>query len=438
MFRKLLTLAIVFCFIPHIVKTTFAEVVINEFSSAISSEDWVELYNNSDAPINLLLYTLYDGSTNTKNFSCLLTPKGFTIINWNNTVNNDGDLIILKNENNTVDCVSYGDGAGKKCEGKNEIDLKKLEPGEFGARLIDGLGSWKVINNSTKDGPNDGSQKNSDATCINPTPTSLPIPSFLTTTTLTPTIAISETTLPSLTFQSYANIYLSEVMTYPESEANEWIELYNDNGFAVSLDNWYIDDVESAGSTPKKFSITIYSKSYAVFNLSNSIFNNDGDSVRLLDFNQKELDSFQYQSSEKGKTLGRTSFSSDIFCLQEPSKETVNNSCLNPTSSTTSQSSSVSSLTPIKTPTSIVSPTLKVITITVSKPTRYFFGSQNSPNLTDPNSRLEKNNILGITTQKQIKIGSKTRALLSSLSFISFSFSALSIISIIYKTKINS
>ena len=98
MFRKLLTLAIVFCFIPHIVKTTFAEVVINEFSSAISSEDWVELYNNSDAPINLLLYTLYDGSTNTKNFSCLLTPKGFTIINWNNTLNNDGDLIILKKD----------------------------------------------------------------------------------------------------------------------------------------------------------------------------------------------------------------------------------------------------------------------------------------------------------------------------------------------------
>ena len=110
--------------------------------------------------------------------------------------------------------------------------------------------------------------------------------------TFTPETSSMET--PSSTSnsqpQTYDNMYLSEVMVQPESGNNEWIEVYNANEFEVALDNWYIDDLENEGTTPKKFSLTIDSKGYRVFELSSSMFNNNGDSVRLLDFNQKELE----------------------------------------------------------------------------------------------------------------------------------------------------
>ena len=65
------------------------------------------------------------------------------------------------------------------------------------------------------------------------------------------------------------------------------------------------------------------------------MFNNDGDSVRLLDFNKNLKDDFEYVKTEQEKTLGRTSFDSDDFCLQEPSKNSTNNPCINPTPTVT-------------------------------------------------------------------------------------------------------
>ena len=62
-------------------------------------------------------------------------------------------------------------------------------------------------------------------------------------------------------------MYLSEVMVQPESGNNEWIEVYNANEFEVALDNWYIDDLENAGTTPKQLPLTIPAKSYVSYDL---------------------------------------------------------------------------------------------------------------------------------------------------------------------------
>jgi len=117
-----------------------------------------------------------------------------------------------------------------------------------------------------------------------PNPTSLDV---------SPTMGLSpiltETTAPLISNpqpQTYNNIYLSEVMVDPETGSSEWIEIYNNNDFQIFLNSWYIDDLENEGTTPKKFSLTVNSQDYAVFELSSSMFNNNGDSVRLLDFNQ--------------------------------------------------------------------------------------------------------------------------------------------------------
>lgn len=149
-----------------------------------------------------------------------------------------------------------------------------------------------------------------------PTPTPTLIPDS------TPTL--SPTTAPI----SYDNIYLSEVMVNPLTGEDEWIELYNDNDFAVSLTGWYIDDAADSGSSAKIFSLDIPAKGYSVFELTSSIFNNDEDTVRLLDTGKNQKDAFQYIASEKNYSLGRTSWQKNLFCNQTPSKGIVNNNCI--------------------------------------------------------------------------------------------------------------
>jgi len=188
-------------------------------------------------------------------------------------------------------------------------------------------------------------------------PTIIPSPTLTSTPTLTPTPTPSVTVLPTITLiptpqpeitltltpnptptiTTSENIFLSEIMVNPETGDKEWIEIYNNNDFNVSLDNWYIDDQENSGSSPKPLTLTIKSHGYGVFEISSAIFNNDTDTVRLLDNNKKELDSFEYSDSEKNLSYGRTGFETSDFCLQQSSKGTQNNSCIDNESSVSHQ-----------------------------------------------------------------------------------------------------
>ncbi|KKP85807.1 MAG: Flagellar hook capping protein [Candidatus Roizmanbacteria bacterium GW2011_GWA2_35_8] len=127
---------------------------------------------------------------------------------------------------------------------------------------------------------------------ITPTPTVAP--------TLTPGAELSGAETPPPTPIFYEKVYLNEVMVNPESGGKEWIEIYNDNDFDVFLTDWFIDDLENAGSAPKKFTIIVSAKGYGVYYISSSIFNNDGDNVRLLDQTKNLKDSFEYNGSAPG------------------------------------------------------------------------------------------------------------------------------------------
>ncbi|OGM11287.1 hypothetical protein A2W13_00985 [Candidatus Woesebacteria bacterium RBG_16_36_11] len=187
-----------------------AQVVINEFSSADTS-DWVEIFNNSDSNIDLSNYSLTDGSEsgNVKTFMCTLSSKGFLVIDWSNKLNNTGDIIYLRNNEELKDCVSYGDGAGKLCEGRESIDLSVIETNKFGARVTDGTGVWNIVSLATKENPNDRSVRDPSKICFTPTPipeptqaptsapTSTPTPSPTRTPTSTPTSTPKPTKTPT-------------------------------------------------------------------------------------------------------------------------------------------------------------------------------------------------------------------------------------------------
>lgn len=283
-----------------------------------------------------------------------------------------------------------------------------------------------------------GFYNQTNASClITPLPSPAPTltPTLIQPTPTSPAVVLTEadtTTSPTLqpTTLSYGNIYLSEVMVNPSTSEKEWVEIYNDNDFSVSLNNWFFDDQESAGSSPKIFSLIIDTKSYGVVDLTSSIFNNDGDSVRLLDFNKNLKDDFEYGESNQGKTLGKDSFESDNFCFQEPSKNSANNPCINPTP-TISMCTGQACLTPtIQTSTKNViqtkTPTIKANSFDVSihRSVNYPTGVIQSTN--------DSGDILGITSDTT----NNSLLFLHTLITISLSYSLLTIISILFKMKL--
>ncbi len=237
--------------------------------------------------------------------------------------------------------------------------------------------------------------------------------------TLIPTLASTQAPTSIVQQQiSYDNVYISEVMADPNSGEKEWLEIYNDNNFQVTLDNWYIDDLENSGSPVKVFSMVIPAKSYSVFELSSSIFNNDGDSVRLLDFNKLDKDGFEYETSEKGKSLGRIDFEDDSVCLQEPSKGFSNFPCLD-----TNSTDSVE-LGQAATPTSTVRNTASVTSIT-NQPTTLINGTTTN----------QQGEVLGTSLNNNHATMQQSNNLSRAFSFVSFSYSILTLLSILLKMK---
>lgn len=144
---------------------------------------------------------------------------------------------------------------------------------------------------------------------------------------VTPTPIYTPTSVPTPTYvQTIQNLSITEAMVYPNSTSNEWVEIYNNNNFEVTLLDWFIDDTVDSGASPKKFSITILPYNYASVDINSSLFNNAGDDIRLLSPNGEVVDSVSYEDSEKDISIGKNS--TNIFCHQKPSKNKSNYSCI--------------------------------------------------------------------------------------------------------------
>jgi len=425
--QKFFIFLIIFFLFLFFLKSVEAKILINEFLIEPTPQQ-VEIINIGTESANLSGWIIDDDGGSSATFTIpdnsIIYPDSCLIFSGNFYLNaKTADTIrLFDNQNILVDSFSY-----------------KLSPGQGVSyqRIPDGEDSWKTQSSSL------GFFNSSLQSCvITPTPTPSPFftptptPLQSPTPTLAPTSSLSPTQNPSPTETSipkpisYENIYLSEVYPNPQTGENEWVEIYNDNDFIVDLSNWYIDDIEDGGSSPKKLSLIIQPKSYAVIEFSSAIFNNDGDSVRLLDFDKKEKDSFEYKNSQKGKSFGRISLETDDFCLQEPSKNQKNNFCLNPTLTQnptpptaliTSFISSISSSSPTKPTSSFVKRNNQIV-----------FYHQTFPNIKiseQNNSALinKKTDVLGVYNKR------KTNRY-SFLSLLSFSYSVLSAFGIIIKT----
>lgn len=272
----------------------FAALRINEIYPAppAGGSEWVEIYNPSSETVELTQYKLTDLSNKGIRFTePIIGPLGFALATSSAVLNNDGDTVLLKNlADELVDIATYsGSFNAEKSAG----------------RCPDGMVGLLILHVLTK------GLTNNPGCPVSPTPAPVP------------------TVVPEVTknIVTYDNIHLSEAMPNPE-EGKEWVEIYNGNSFPISLVDWYIDDIENGGATPKKFSLDIPANGFAVIELISAIFNNDGDTVRLLDTDKKEKDSFEYGRSEKGRSLSRQNLGDEpVWCTTGPSPHQPNHPC---------------------------------------------------------------------------------------------------------------
>ncbi len=378
-----------------------SEVLINEF--VIEPAQSVELINNTNETVDISNWYI-DDSGGTTYFTIpsnsLLYPDSCLVFS--------GDFNLNKSSTDTIRL--FDNAASPTGTSAKLIDsfTYNSSPGTGISylRLPDKNNNWVTGASSL------GKFNQIDENCL-----FIPTPTITPTSIPTPTPTEEPTSTPII---SYNNIYISEVMIAPESGNKEWVELYNDNDYSVSLEKWYIDDEENAGASPKSFSLTLSAKSYVTFDLPVSIFNNDGDSVRLLDPQKLAKDSLEYNSSSKGKTLGRISFEEDEFCVQEPTKGQENASCIEanstPTEAATEETGASLTLT---------------ITPVKGKLASNMQLQVPTGGVIDPTGSVLSSSTPTLSTNQP------AAGLVKQFSFLSFTYSLLTIASVLLKMKLN-
>lgn len=239
------------------------DIVINEFVSDPPSgqDEWIELYNITQEPVNLTDWTIEDGSGAKTKLTGLIGAEEnnrYYIINKpKGALNNSGDIIILRNQlNQIIDQVTYGDWN----DGLVEDNAPAAGKGFSTARQEDGFRassdkeSFFLTSTPTKNGPN-----------------------------LITQISGGEEVGG---YDYTKDIVISEIFPNPigidsELVGQEFIELYNRGETTVNLNGWRLD-IGGIFTYEFKQGQTIKAGDYLTVNSSVGFnLNNSGATIKL-------------------------------------------------------------------------------------------------------------------------------------------------------------
>lgn len=253
---------------------------------ANSNDEYIELYNASDVPVDLGGWWLDDQESGTDPYQIeagtLITPGGFLLFFHNDTgiaLNNGGDSARLLLP-----------------DGVTEVDRMDYDHSDYDtpwSRTVDGAGVW--------------------------TDAYAPSPGEPNTPPITPTPAP-----PGL-------ITVNEVLPNPHdmdfdgdgdpNYMDEYIELYNPQSFSVQLDGWFLDDAEGGSSAYAiPVTTTINAGGFLLFFRSETglALNNDGDEVRLLGPDGAIVDAFAFDTTDRDQAWSRSVDGSGIWTNTYP------------------------------------------------------------------------------------------------------------------------
>lgn len=250
-------------------QTILASPILTEIHpNPTEGDEWVEICNDTLDNLDTSRIQIKDASGNViTTGNSELATKSYATFFSKNVLNNSGDTVYIYFDDYLVDTVTY----------------PSLSKGESYTKCDD---TWITTDVVSKGSKNTLACEKNDT---------IPIP-----------------------------ITISEVYPYPNSDESEWVELINPSSELIAFEG-FIDDIED-GSQPEAIEIIIPAGGLLTIEFAGNLFNNSGDSVRLLDKNQNVIDTLTYTESVQGMSFGRND---DQFegCIMSPSKNSKNNLC---------------------------------------------------------------------------------------------------------------
>ena len=299
------------------------DVVINEIAwmgtAANSSDEWIELYNNTNQDINLEGWGLYEegGETLIEALTGIIKTRSYYLIErtddttisdiaasqkptgWEgHGLNNSGEhLQLLDTDSQIVDEVNCSKGW---FTGEGKPDYKTMERKDT-QDLGSDQNNWVTNNREILNG------LDAEGNPINGTPGN---ENSLTISIVQPkTEEKQQETAQSVTYPS--GILINEILSSPKGEdrLEEWIELKNINNEEVVLANWKIADTVGRTKTyifPEETKIPAQGFLILPRPTTKITLNNDSDGLKLIQPNGNIIDTITYEKAPLGQSYNRT------------------------------------------------------------------------------------------------------------------------------------
>ncbi len=303
-------------------KIVWAQVVINEIMYDLAKDDcvadgadtdreWVELYNNSNDPVNLSGgskgWRFNDGSSHLLSESpaqgsMTILPDGYAILTADVPTflrehsGFQGTIIVtamsLKNATGTL---TIFDSSGNKI---NEIAYQNSLGAKHNCKTLEWDGA--ALKESLVDGGTPG-RANSVLNYSDATSSAAPSASPTATTT---TSAATPTPAPG--YQYSQKVFINEFVPWPETGAKEWVELVNSDNTTINLSGWQIDDGNASTSPQTLPADTIIAPGdFLVISFNKNVLNNDNDKVRLLWPDDQVVHVIEYSKATQGQAVAK-------------------------------------------------------------------------------------------------------------------------------------
>jgi len=274
------------------------DVVINEFVSDPGDEDteWVELYNMTDKEVTLEGWTIKEGSGSKTQLEGTIGYSGdnrfYLIKKVKGNLNNSGDIIILRNNTDTlIDQVAYGNWDDGNVSNNAPVASDPYSV----ARKADGFNTYNNEND------------------------------FSVTTSLTKGTSniitniedeeneeISQEEMAQYDFSS--DVIITEIFPNPtgSDSEDEFVELYNKGNRDVNLTGWRLGDESSrkykVESKEREVDRIIKAKEFfVIYRVESKIaLNNNTDSVKLYEpLKDSPLEVIKYEGVKEGQSYAR-------------------------------------------------------------------------------------------------------------------------------------
>ncbi len=309
------------------------DILINEISwmgtIRSASDEWIELFNATDMPINLSGWTLK-------------SSDGKLLINLKNQLSSGSFYILERTDDNTIPAIS-ADVIYSGSLNNSGLDIALYDSTQNVIDRANFSSQWPAGDNATKQ-TMERAKNLTWQTSKDPsgTPRAQNSPGAEENVQLPkePAAKSNQALAPDTELpKTYpGNIFINEILPAPEGpdEMNEWIELYNQNDFSVDLHNWKMMDTKGSATSYIFLKGTdITGQGYMVLKRPQTkiTLNNDEDALKLKLPNGEIADSVSYVGAMKNQSYGKTATGWQWSKHQTPgSKNTTNTYSGNQTS----------------------------------------------------------------------------------------------------------